>query len=287
MKKALFLYYSQTGQTERAMQMLSKGFGQMADCETFAYTVSEDFNFPWKMTSFFRAFPRCVLGLAPPIKNFPANLEDYDLIFLGGQVWFLSPSLPLWSFLQSDHARALRGKKIITVVTCRNIWYSALKSVIKSINEWGGIFLGQITICEVSPLWASFVTTPRWMLTGNKEPFAFFPAAGIREEDFIKLEVLGRDLAKSWLNSNESTVDQNLLKSNLDRPSLRLMNKIGYPVFKFWARLIMRVAPHSGLSQDIWLILFRINLLVLIVLITPYTKMVEVFLGKKSAAFSN
>ncbi|MGZ3722940.1 MAG: flavodoxin family protein [Bdellovibrionales bacterium] len=285
MKKALFLYYSQTGQTARAMNLLAKGFSQVAECDTAVYTVSEKFAFPWKMTAFFRAFPRCVLGLAPQLVDLPVDLEKYDLIILGGQVWFLSPSLPLQAFFQSDRAQAVRGKKIISVITCRNIWYSALNTLRAAVEKLGGKFLGQITICEISPIWASFVTTPRWMLTGKKEPFAFFPAAGIREEDFAQLEAKGRQMATSWLNSNEQTVSPDLLKSNLDRPSIRLMNKLGFPVFKFWASLIMRVAPQPGLWQDFCLILFRINLIILIVVLAPYTKVVEVLLGRNSTAF--
>lgn len=279
MKKALFLYYSQTGQTERAMKTLAKGFAQVAPCATAVYAVDEKFSFPWKMTSFFRVFPRAVLGLAPRLENLPINLDEYDLIFLGGQVWFLSPSLPLQSFLQSKSAQAVRGRKIITVVTCRNLWYSALNSVRTSIQKLGGHFLGQITVCEISPIWASFVTTPRWMLTGNKAPFAFFPAAGIRENDFVALEDLGKKIAADWIGSGENSVSSELLSSNLDRPSLRMMDRIGRRFFEFWARFIMRIAPKAGVWQDFWLILFRINLIILIVTVAPYTKVVEMLSG--------
>jgi hypothetical protein len=122
------------------------------------------------------------------------------------------------------------------------------------------------------------------MLTGKKTPFAFFPAAGIREEDFLELENLGRELASDWLNSGANSVSSELLKSNLDRLSLRMMDRIGRRAFNFWASLIMRVAPRPGLWQDIWLIIFRINLIILIVIVAPYTKVIEVLLGRNSTA---
>jgi hypothetical protein len=285
MKKALFLYYSQTGQTQRAMDLLAKGFAEVADCETAIYTVSEEFSFPWKMTSFFRAFPRCVLGLAPQLKELPVDLEDYDLIILGGQVWFLSPSLPLQAFLQSSKGHALSGKKVISVVTCRNLWYSTLISIKSGVEKLGGRFLGQITVCEISPIWASFVTTPRWMLTGKKAAFAFFPPAGIREKDFLALEGVGRSLASNWVHSKHESVGTELLKSNLDRPSLRMMDRIGKRFFKFWAGLIQLIAPQPGIWQDFCLIIFRINLIILIVVVAPYTKVVEVIMGGNSTGF--
>lgn len=282
MKKALFLYYSQTGQTERAMNTLAEGFRELsgAQVDIATYTVAEKFAFPWKITGFFRAFPRSVLGLAPRMNPLTVNLADYDLIFLGGQVWFLSPSIPLHSFLQADEAKALAGKRVITVLTCRNLWYSALKVLRAGINALGGQFLGQITVCEISPLWASFVTTPRWMLTGKKGAFAFFPPAGIREQDFAALSQLGRNLGQSFAQSGGEGVNQELLTSNLDRIALRMMDRIGRRVFTPWARTIVRIAPNPGWWQDFWLIIFRINLIFLIVLVAPYTRVVEVLLGR-------
>lgn len=283
-KKALFLYYSQTGQTQHAMDTLAKGFAKASGCDVESYTVVEKFTFPWKMRDFFRAFPRCVLGLAPRFGSMPVKFDDYDLVILGGQVWFLSPSLPLQSLLQSSQAEGLKGKPVIVLVTCRNLWYSAARLVRESLQTIGAKYLGQITVCEISPLWASFVTTPRWMLTGKKEPFAFFPAAGIREGDFTALENLGQKLGESWVASGGRSVAPGLLKSNLDRLSLRLMDRIGRNFFQVWARTLLRIAPKPGIWQDFCLILFRLNLVVLIVVVAPCTKVAEVFWGRRTVA---
>jgi hypothetical protein len=269
MKRVLFLYFSQAGQTERAIRLLAQGFSEVHPCEVVAYRVAEAFPFPWRMTRFFRVFPRCVLGLAPALEPLGVDLAQFDLIVLGGQVWFLSPSLPLHSFLQSPEARAMKGKSVVMLMTCRNLWVSAAKIVRSCFVGLGVRFLGQITVCEISPLWASFVTTPRWMLSGKKTPFAFFPAAGIREQDFAQLAEKGRQMATHWMR--QQSVPEELLSSNLDRPSLRMMEAIGRRVFEGWARLIQRVAPHAGLWQDFFLILFRIHLVTLIVFAAPCT----------------
>jgi len=259
------------------MELLSQGFSGVYPCETVQYVSTESYPFPWKMTSFFRAFPRSVLGKAAPLEPLKLNWDDYDLIFLGGQVWFLSPSLPLHSFLNS-HPN-LSGKFVVPVITCRNLWYSATRILREKLLELGAKIPGQITLCEISPIWASFVTTPRWMLTGRKAPFAFFPAAGIREQDFAGLPEVGRNLAESWVKSKGQGLETSGLKSNLDRPALEMMDRIGRRVFEPWAKFILWLAPNPGVFQDFLLILFRINLILLILSVAPITRMKEAFSG--------
>ncbi len=285
MSRTLFLYYSQTGQSAEAIETLARSF--QPDCDIVRFECEETFNFPWSMSGFFRAFPRCVRGLAPRTKPTGVDWEKYDLIVLGYQVWFLSPSLPFQGFLKSPEAHGLRGKKVVTVLTCRNLWYSASKTVRGALIKLGAEFLGQVTICELSPLWASFVTTPRWMLTGRKNAFSFFPPAGIQAADFTALAAVGRQLHRSWSESHGQTIERELLKSNLDRVSLRLMDRIGNRFFRAWAPAILALAPRPGPWQDILLILFRLNLIALIVSVGPCTKIIELLVGNDSKLFQH
>lgn len=283
MKRTLFVYYSQAGQAALAIETLARPFGPA--CEVVRFEASETFSFPWSITRFFRAFPRCVRGYAPAPHELNIDWDKYDLVVLGYQVWFLSPSLPFQGFLQSPEARGLHGKKVITVLTCRNLWYSASRLVREQLLKLGADHLGQITVCERSPLWASFVTTPRWMLTGRRNAFGFFPAAGIQAEDFKALADVGVRLARSWTESGGLEVDRRLLTSNLDRLSLRLMDRIGRRFFRIWASLIVMLAPQPGRWQDFMLILFRLNLIALIVSVGPCTKIVELLVGNDSKLF--
>ena len=280
MKRTLFLYYSQAGQAAEAIEALARPFGP--ECDVVRFETSESFAFPWSVTDFFRAFPRCVRGDAPAPRGLNIAWDRYDLVVLGYQVWFLSPSLPFQGFLQSAEARGLRGKRVITLLTCRNLWYSASRVAREKLLKLEADFLGQITVCEKSPLWASFVTTPRWMLTGRKNAFAFFPPAGIQAEDFQVLADVGTKLARSWKDSNGREVDRRLLTSNLDRLSLRLMDRIGRRFFRIWASVIAALAPQPGLWQDFVLILFRLNLIALIVSVGPCTKIIELLVGNGS-----
>jgi hypothetical protein len=274
-KKVLVLFYSQAGQTQKAVETFVRGFSSELKCDVFQIHPRETFPFPWTVSRFFRIFPRSIQGLAPEIEPLKVQWENYDLVILGYQVWFLSPSLPIQGFLKSPDAENLRGKKVITILTCRNLWYSASAWIQERLKVLGAHSLGQVTLCDVGPILASFITTPRWMLTGRKEPFAIFPAAGISDSEFSKLEAKGRKFATSWIVSNGEFVALTELTSNLTRWSQYWMDQIGHRFFKIWAPTVLTLAPREGLWQDFLLVLFRLSLVLLIISVAPLLLLFE------------
>lgn len=285
MKKALILYYSQAGQTRTALEALAQGMGGDQACDIKEIQPRVAFPFPWKMAGFFRVFPQCVAGLGSEILPLNLNWDDYDLVILGYQVWFLSPSLPMQGFLQSKAALGLKGKKIITVLTCRNLWQSASRRILEHLERLGAEHQGQITLCELSPVWASFVTTPRWMLTGRRGAFAFFPPAGIEDREFAKLHAKGQQIQRCWERDGEFRSITREFSPNRTELSFFLMDWIGYRFFKLWSLLILRLAPRQGLWQDLVLIVFRLSLIVLILVVAPCTRVLQALLsGKEKSA---
>jgi hypothetical protein len=276
MKKALIVYYSQAGQTQRAVEHLARGLGQAVATDLRRLEPEEPFTFPWSMRSFFRAFPPCVQSVAPRTRPLDVCWDDYDLVLLAYPVWFLSPALPMQGFLLSEEARGLRGKTVVTVATCRNLPVSAGIWMKERIAALGGRFAGQIAACERTPMWASFVTTPRWMITGRKNAFWFFPPAGLSDSDFAHIEVSAAGFAQAWVASNGDATRLPELGSNLNRVSLLLMDRIGHDVvFRPWSRLILRLFPKPGLGQDLLLVLFRVSLVLLIICGTPCIRAFE------------
>lgn len=272
-RRALIIFYSQAGQTEKAVTEFSRGLSRHLAVDIVRIEPREDYAFPWSLSRFFRVFPRAVGGVVPEIRPLALEWEKYDLVVIGYQVWFLSPSLPVQAFLQSHEAEALRDKTVVTLATCRNLWHSAFKIARERLLHLGSRFLGQITVCELSPVWASFITTPRWMLTGRKGPFAFFPPAGISDFEFSRLEASGERIGASWAKS--ATVPRAELKSNLDILSLRMMDRIGRNFFEVWTKGILSVSRHDGFWRDFLIFLFRFNLIILIICVVPVTKICE------------
>ncbi|WP_233267327.1 hypothetical protein [Paraglaciecola sp. L3A3] len=52
------------------------------------------------------------------------------MIILTYQVWFLSPSIPIASFLQSEPAKKLfKDTPVVTIIGCRGMWLMAQEKV--------------------------------------------------------------------------------------------------------------------------------------------------------------
>ena len=107
MKRILAIYYSQSGQLKNIIDSVISPIRTEKDIEIdyLQLKPTTDYPFPWK-NEFFNCFPESVKGI--PCSMEPYNLDldkDYDLILLGHQPWYLSPSIPVWSFLSSKEAQ--------------------------------------------------------------------------------------------------------------------------------------------------------------------------------------
>src|SRR5258708_12814551 len=62
--------------------------------------------------------------------------EPFDLVVLAYQVWFLAPSGPITAFLKSEAGRQLlRGRPVVTLIACRNMWLTAQEAVNRLIAQ--------------------------------------------------------------------------------------------------------------------------------------------------------
>ncbi len=70
---------------------------------------------------------------------------DYDLVCIGSPTWWLSPSVPIRSFLESDEAgRLLDGTRFAVFTTSRRYWKHNVKSVRKLGAKQGGVHVDDI-----------------------------------------------------------------------------------------------------------------------------------------------
>ncbi len=111
MGRVLVIYYSNSRCTRHALDAL------MAPLSTAQHDVQwhtieplRHYPMPWKPWEFFETYPDALAGDLPSLA--PTKLEtsqDWDLIILGWQVWFLRPSPPVQAFLKSGDAKVLQG----------------------------------------------------------------------------------------------------------------------------------------------------------------------------------
>jgi len=267
LKHVVVIHYSQTGQLTRAAKSLVQPM-QTSGCKVSWINIEPitPYPFPWSLRKFFGVFPDSVLGITPPIKPIETELiKSADLVIIASQVWFLAPSLPIQAFfnaMKSEPQNPLRGKKIITLFACRNMWLKAFQLLKNMIFDTGALLIGNVALVDKSPMWASFIMTPRWLLTGKtNQLFGLFPSPGIKENQLADVEKIGTSLINrpSLHNIGFSSVEEKLI----------LPEWIARSIFLFWAATILKIRQLDSRFENIFLTGFVVTLVLSILFLLP------------------
>jgi hypothetical protein len=278
MKKILIIYYSQTGQLKQIVDSVTGPLQN--DCQLFFEELKPipAFPFPWTGMSFFQAFPESVREIPcklEPFQNDPN--QEYDLVILAYTVWYLSPSIPISSFLQSEAAKKiLKNKPVITVLGVRNMWIMAHERVKKQVNELGGKLAGNIVLTDPSGNLTSVITIVRWMMKGKKSPFHWlgmnFPSAGIPESKIKQAGVFGDSISKSLISGNFENMQQELVATGAVKvdPVLYNIEKRGKMMFRIWSEMILKKGAYNEPARESRLKGFKYYLFIVIYLVSPF-----------------
>src|SRR5580658_1566755 len=116
-KKILAIYYTQSGQMGEVIETFTSPLIEAgASVEKAVIMPAANYDFPWTGKRFFSVMPSCVLGIPEQLEPLGIKEKAYDLIILGYQPWFLSPSIPSNSLLQNEEFRALiKDTPVVTV----------------------------------------------------------------------------------------------------------------------------------------------------------------------------
>src|SRR5665213_4307264 len=268
-KKVLAIYYTQSGQFTEIMDsltapLITKG----ARVEKVIIKPVVDFNFPWTGRRFFSVMPDCVLGVPTELEPVVWNETAYDLIILGYQPWFLSPSIPSNSLLSLLEFRALlKGTPVITISAARNMWLNACDRIRKSLSEAGANLVGNIALIDKHPNVVSFVTIFYWMLSGKKERYLnIFPKPGVAEQDITATKKFGETVAKYLDKNSWDGMQDELLKQKAVEINYKLMfiEARAKPIFAIWAKFIAKRKNRAP-----WLAAFKYYLFIALFLGAP------------------
>jgi hypothetical protein len=194
-KKVLAIYYTQSGQLGEIIDSFTTPLiEEGATVEKVQIKPVVDYAFPWTGKRFFSVMPDCVLDVPAELEPIILKEKAYDLIILGYQPWFLSPSIPSNSLLSNPTFReVLKGTPVITISAARNMWLNAYDRIRKKLNEAGANLVGNIALIDKHPNPVSFVTIFYWMLSGKKERYLnIFPKPGVAQEDISNTVLFGR-----------------------------------------------------------------------------------------------
>lgn len=276
MKKILVLYYSQTGQLTRIVDNILKTVSRTSGVSIVYEQLHPEppYPFPWSAYQFCDVFPESVAGipcrLRPPVCSLD---DDYDLIILAYTIWYLAPSIPVMSFLQTPAAeRIFNNRPVLTVIGCRNMWLLAQERVKQKIVELGGRLAGNIVLSDRTNNLVGVLTIAVWMLTGRKDRFLkVFPLPGISEEDIEAAERFGGPLA-STLTEEGLALDQNQLNdlgALRVQPSLLIMEKRISKIFAIWSRFIRLKGGPGAANRRKRVRAFMVYLIAAVVLLAP------------------
>jgi len=273
MKKVLVLYYSQTGQLKRVLDSFISELGdEEIQLDIKAITPKTEYPFPWPFYQFFDEFPESVFMDGCEINELENLKDDYDLIILGYTVWYMAPSIPITAFMHSNQAKKIfKDKPVVTLVACRDMWVLAqgkIKDMLKSVDAK---LIDHVALTDQGGSVLSLVTLPKFLLTGKKDSFAFFPPAGIKESDIQDTSRFGKKLNEA-LHENREKTGEALLK-NLGAVTVNgkliATEKIADRSFKIWSTIIKKAGNKYSFGRKVVITIYVGFLLTLIFTVIP------------------
>lgn len=274
MKKILVVHYSQTGQlADIVAELLGPLRAAGVAIHEEVLRPAKPHPFPWPFFDFLDVFPESVrLDAAPNLPLTVPAEADFDLVILAWQVWYLSPSLPVTAFLKSaEGRRLLAGKPVVSVVACRNMWMTAHDKLAALLKDAGARLVDHVALTDDAHPLATFITTPRWMLTGRRERFLGLPRAGVAASDVAGAARFGHALAEALAADRERSGEPMLagLRAVVVNPRLVISERAGQRAFRVWSRLVRACGKPGQRRRRPALALFALYLVTLIVTVVP------------------
>ncbi|WP_374464561.1 dialkylrecorsinol condensing enzyme DarA [Chryseobacterium sp.] len=272
-KNILVIYYSQTGQLEDIVKNIARPFEaqkEKYDVTYYNIKLKEDFPFPWPSDVFFNTFPESYLQI--PKEILPPSEEilnkKYDLTLFGYQVWYLTPSIPIISFLKSEYAgRILKDTPVVTISGTRNMWMLSQEKLKVYLRDLQAKLVGNIALVDRHDNYTSVLTILRWLTTGQKEKSGMLPAAGVSDEEIAGSVKYGEIIERHFNNNDLNNLQPDLVKNGAIeiRAFLVRVEKVGNKIFTVWSNLIIKKKEKRPLLIKF----FKVYLMAAIWIISP------------------
>jgi hypothetical protein len=246
-KKVLVISFSQSGQLRNIVRSFLAPLREnpLIDIVDEVLRPVTPFPFPWSPYEFIDVFPESYQGIPCALAALKCDGQaHYDLVILAYQVWYLAPSIPVSTFLQSDAAKAcLKGRPVVTIVACRNMWYRAHATVKEHLLAADARLIGHVALTDKAFNLVSLVTTVYWLLTGKRERlFQLLPTPGVSETDIRRCSVFAKIVESALLNSTQVSIQERLNAAGACRlvPHLVALERLASRAFGIWSNLIIR-----------------------------------------------
>lgn len=272
-KNILVIYYTQSGQLEDIVKNIVQPFeekNEEYDVTYYNIKLKKDFPFPWPDDVFFNTFPESYLQIPSEILPPPDEVlnKKFDLIIFGYQVWYLTPSIPIISFLKSGFAESiLKDTPVVTVSGTRNMWMFSQEKLKVYLKQMQATLVGNIALVDRHDNYTSVLTILRWMTTGKKEKSGMLPAAGVSDEEINGSGKYGKIIEKHFSAHTLEALQPDLVKNGAVeiRAFLVRVEKVGNKIFTIWSNLIIKKKEKRPLLIKF----FKVYLMAAIWIISP------------------
>ncbi len=280
MKNVLVVYYSQSGQLKEVSQRIALPFDQSTDVHVQYLEIKPKkvYPFPWPKEAFFEVFPESFRQVPVDIEEPSPEIMNtkFDLVLLFYQVWYLSPSIPVTSFLKSDYAKKiLHNTNVVTISGSRNMWVMAQEKVKILLKSHSANLVGNIALVDRHINLVSVITIVDWMFTGLKRKvYGILPLPGISDEEIKESIKFGKIIVSHLRNGELGSLQRELVtnKAVEIRHFLVSMDKKANRMFKIWSGII---ANKQGQARKKWLIGFNYYLFFAIWFLSPLVHLIH------------
>jgi hypothetical protein len=288
MGKVLVVNYSQTGQLNEIIDQFLQPFDS-ATVERVLVHPEKPYIFPWTADEFFDKMPETVQEETIRLKPLHFESDRYELIILGYQPWFLSPSPPFTSLLKHPaFTPLLKNTPVVTIIGGRNMWLNSQESVKMLIKNAGGRLVANVPFMDRISNLVSAVTILHWMLTGRKDSkWNIFPLPGVSREDIESASKMGVLVREAFDTQDYSTLQNRILSTGFVHipTDILFIEGRAKKLFRIWANLIKTKGTTPGRRKRL-VTLFKYYLLVALFMVAPvvvtiYRLLIAPFAAKK------
>ena len=239
----------------------------------------QPYPFPWPILRFFDTFPETIY-LDPPAME-PFGIEPqarYDLVILGYQVWFLSPSGPTAGFLKSPEAQALlQDTPVVTVIACRDMWLMAQERVKEFLAAARARLVGNVVLIDEGGSIGSLLATPVWMMTGSRGPHlgGLIPRAGVKPEQIDASRRFGERMLQRL---RQGALDTSLLQGlGAVKVNTRLITteKAARRSFLGWGALLRLLGKQGAVARKPVVLIYIFFLIALLITVLPLSMLLK------------
>jgi hypothetical protein len=282
-KKVLVVHYaSPSGQLSDVIRNLTAPLAETGAIEVHYLVLrcKHPYPFPWPILRFFDTFPEAIYLDPPELEplGLAAN-QHFDLVILGYQVWFLSPSLPTTAFLKDPLVKnLLQGTPVVTVIACRDMWLMAQERTKELLAACGARLIGNVVLVDEAGSVGSFLATPLWMLTGNRGPMlgGLIPRAGVKPEQITGSRRFGERIVRAL--TNNQALDTALLHGmGAVKVNTQLIatEKAARRSFLAWGKLLRALGKQGAWARQPVVMIYIVFLIALLIVVLPISALLK------------